>query len=135
MQKVFSFKPCPLLLLPYDPLNIPATVMGVKMKLVVILCFAFAVRRDFPRSCSSKGKVLISKKGKEDLTCENAEQKLLQAERLVMINPHSQRVTITRQCLPNLRTIEVDISGTLNCSVFAGFPVFIINKRFCTYSV
>lgn len=109
--------------------------MGVKMKLVVILCFAFAVRGDFSRSCTSKGKVLMCKKVKEDLTCENAGQKLLQAERLVMVNPQSQRVTITRQCLPNLRTIEVDRSGTLNCSVFAGFPVVIINKRFCTYSV
>ncbi|XP_061192281.1 uncharacterized protein LOC133200511 [Saccostrea echinata] len=108
--------------------------MDEKMKLLVILCFAYAVRGDFSRSCSSKGKVLICKKVKEDLTCENAGRKLLNAERLIMINPHSQRVTITPQCLPNLRTIEVDRSGTMNCSDFAGFPIVIINRSYCTYS-
>lgn len=103
--------------------------------LMVLFSLFFVVRGDFSKSCLSKGKVLLCDKVEGNLTCQNVGVKLLNAERLVMIKPKISRVDITSQCLPKLRTVEIVPSGMLNCSDFATFPLVIINRRVCVYTV
>lgn len=102
---------------------------------MVLFSLLFVVRGDFSKSCLSKGKVLLCDKVEGNLTCQNVGVKLLNAERLVMIKPKISRVDITSQCLPKLRTVEIVPSGMLNCSDFATFPLVIINRRVCVYTV
>lgn len=103
--------------------------------LMVLFSLLFVVRGDFSKSCLSKGKVLLCDKVEGNLTFQNVGVKLLNAERLVMIKPKISRVDITSQCLPKLRTVEIVPSGMLNCSDFATFPLVIINRRVCVYTV
>lgn len=101
--------------------------------LMILFSLLFVVREDFSKSCLSKGKVLLCDKVEGNLTCQNVGVKLLNAERLVMIKPKISRVDITS--LPKLRTVEIVRSGMLNCSDFATFPLDIINRRVCVYTV
>lgn len=105
------------------------------MWLWMVLALSLGVKGDLDRWCKTQGKVVKCDRLKENVTCQDVGDKLVRAERLLLMSPRMAILKITPKCLPWLQTIEVRGTNLLNCSHFKGFPLVIINRRICDASV
>uniref|UniRef100_A0A8W8NYN8 Uncharacterized protein n=1 Tax=Magallana gigas TaxID=29159 RepID=A0A8W8NYN8_MAGGI len=104
------------------------------MWLWIVLALSLGVKGDLDQWCKTQGTVVKCDRLKENVTCHDEGDKLVRAERLLLMSPRMAILKITPKCLPWLQMIEVRGTNLLNCSHFKGFPLVIINRRICDAS-
>lgn len=105
------------------------------MLLWIVLALSLGVKGDLDQWCKTQGTVVKCDRLKENVTCQDVGDKLVRAERLLLMSPRMAILKITPKCLPRLQTIKMRGTNLLNCSHFKGFPLVIINRRICDASV